>query len=154
MNRIQQPWAEDIAVALAQTAGFGFESLDFLCGTDPVYAGLHRFEDMTFGRSYRSSAHCSHRHQSSDARTTIVLPTPQHWTVVVHELGHALDERQGWRWTLPPVSEYAKVDRQEAFAEAFLTWVLGDGQPDSWAARYDVLARWEPDAGRIFAGLV
>lgn len=150
MNRIQQRWAEDIAQALAVTAGFRFESVDFLCGLNPRYVGLHGFEWTADGRAYKSTAHCVPRAHASDGRTAIVLPEPEPWWVIVHELGHVLDERQDWRWRVPPCSEYARVNRAEAFAEAFLTWVIGPTRAPVWSARWASVVRWEPNADAIF----
>ena len=100
------------------------EHVDFLCGVDPVYAGLHRFEEMSYGRSYRSVAHCSWRMHSLDGRTTIVLPSPEDPVVIVHELGHVLDEQMGWSHCAEPVTIYAADSRVEAFAEALTAYVV------------------------------
>ena len=152
MNRILQPWSEDIVAAFEMTErlGFDFRSTDFLCGVDPLYAGLHSFEEAMGSRSYRSIAHTAFRIHASDKQTTVVLPHVEHWSVVVHELGHVLDERQGYRWLLPAVSDHAKLDRWEAFAEAFQTFVLGDEQPPGWSERYDVLMSWDRSPESIF----
>jgi hypothetical protein len=48
---------------------------------------------------------------------------PGRTETVVHELGHALDEVLGHEWSAKPVSDYARVDEYEAFAEAFTAWV-------------------------------
>lgn len=114
--------------------------VQFLTGTDPVYAGLHRFEGASFGRSYRTTAHCLYRHLSSDRRTTIVLPTPYEPSVVVHELGHALDEVLAWTHDAKPVNWYATTDRQEAFAEAFRAWLYWYGDQDVFMADLDTRA--------------
>lgn len=44
--------------------------------------------------------------------------------VLVHELGHVLDETLGFTTHADPVSWYARGDRQEAFAEAFTAWLI------------------------------
>ena len=100
------------------------EHADFLCGVDPVYAGLHRFEAMSYGRSYRSVAHCSWRMHSSDGRTTIVLPVVEDPIVIVHELGHVLHEQIGWQHVAEPVTVYAKDGPVEAFAEALTAYLV------------------------------
>ena len=151
MNRIQQPWAESIAAALDFTEEFRFENVDFLCGVDPIFVGLHSFTDTTDGRSYRSTTHAVPSFLANDGRTTVVLPTQEDWWTIVHELGHVLDERMGWQWTLPPVNDYAATDRCEAFACAFVTWVCGDGQPPELQEEYDLLMRLEPRVEEIFS---
>lgn len=106
------------------------EHIDWLCGVDPVYAGLHGFEKASFGRSFRDTAHCSHRHHSSDSRTTIVLPTVQTPEVIIHELAHALDEAIDWRRpVVPATTNYARADTWEAWAE-FVTAGLVEGYGD------------------------
>jgi hypothetical protein len=96
---------------------------------DPVFAGLHRFEVAADGGSFRTVSQYvparlqSHRPRSA-RRATIVLPNgPGRTETVVHELGHALDEVLGEEWSAKPVSDYARVDPFEAFAEAFTAWV-------------------------------
>lgn len=102
---------------------------DLFCGADPVFAGLHHYESMSFGRSYRTTAHCVYNfHQEhlprARRRTTVVLPTVPDPETVVHELGHALHATLGWRFSASPVSWYAETDRYEAFAEAFTAWCI------------------------------
>ena len=93
-----------------------------------MFAGLHEFEVADDGGSYRTAAQyvseCLQRHRPRSARrATIVLPLgPGRTATVVHELGHALDEVLGEEWSAKPVSDYARVDRFEAFAEAFTAW--------------------------------
>jgi hypothetical protein len=52
-------------------------------------------------------------------RTTIVLPSPQEPWSIVHELGHVMDESLGFEVSVPEVSDYARTNRREAFAEAW-----------------------------------
>lgn len=110
----------------------------FLWGVDPVFVGLHNIATAKDGRSYKQTAHCcypSHiRRPAAERVTTIVLPTLDCLTraVVVHELGHALHEIVGFGVRPEPTTEYAKVDRYEAFAEAFTTWrFLSYGDDDA-----------------------
>ncbi len=59
----------------------------------------------------------------------MVLPRLPTLAVVIHELGHVLDESLGFRQIVNPVTEYAKINRREAFAEAFTTlffWNYGN----------------------------
>ena len=120
---------------------------------DPVFAGLHRYGDTDDGRSYRATAHCcypvhfAHR-PAVDRVTTIVLPYPPSPATVVHELGHALDWRLGFGHTAAPVTWYARVNRWEAFAEAFTAAVVA-GYGDQAAAASDRATRalWAALAG-------
>lgn len=102
---------------------------DYLCGVDPVFVGLHRYDHASYGRTYRNTAHVAYPfHQSLSARadrvTTVVLPVVPAVAEVVHELGHVLDERLGFDHTAAPVSWYAETARSEAFAEAFTSWLI------------------------------
>ena len=100
----------------------------FLCGVDPVYVGLHSYVDTKDNRSYCNTAHVAYPYHQSLPKylqhTTVVLPNLVSLDVIVHELGHVLDESLGFRHTAEPVTEYAKVDRGEAFAEAFTSWLF------------------------------
>lgn len=102
---------------------------DFLCGSDPIFVGLHEFRDATDGRSYLDTAHCAYPHHQlrlpkTQRRTTVVLPVPESPEVVVHELGHALHARLEWEHDADPVTRYAHVNRFESFAEAFTSWCI------------------------------
>ena len=102
---------------------------EFLCGSDPVFAGLHRYESTTDGRSYRNTAHCTydfHQMHLPRARrsTTVVLPVVPSVRTVVHELGHVLHESLLFEPQVRPVTWYAQTNWCEAFAEAFTSWVL------------------------------
>lgn len=104
--------------------------VQYVCGLDPVFAGLHAYAN----KGYDQNAHCCwpmHIAAPADRRvTTIVLPGD--WSkvhplwrvhVLVHELGHALHETMRLdKFDIPPVTEYAKTNRWEAFAEAFTAW--------------------------------
>lgn len=95
----------------------------FFTGTDPVYAGLHNYEAIGDRRSYRNTAHVCYPWNAIKGHgcTTIVLPQLEdaHPYVVIHELGHCLDELLDFGHTALPVSDYVKANRLEAFAEAF-----------------------------------
>lgn len=104
---------------------------DFLTGSDPIFAGLHNYKTSPYGRSYRDHAHVVYPfHQwglhKRNRTTTIVLPIPKSANVktIIHELGHVLDERLGFRHDAVPVSSYAETDRNEAFAESFTSWII------------------------------
>ena len=113
---------------------------------DPVFAGLHESEVADDGVSYWTTAnYMSECHRS---HPTIVLPFggPGRTATVVHELGHALDEVLGHKWSAKPVSNYARVDPYEAFAEAFTAWV---GLP-SYQTERDRLYRIDRDSAAFF----
>ena len=155
MERIQGPdVGEQLSMALdwlprSLATRLGF--VDFFIG-DPLFAGLHRVEIADDGGSFRTTAHyvseCHQRHRAKSARRpTIVLPFgPGETATVVHELGHALDEVLGEEWLTQPVSRYARVDRFEAFAEAFTAWV---GLP-SYQAERDRLYRIDRESAAFF----
>ena len=136
-----------LPVSIATRLGF----VQFFIG-DPIFAGLHEFEVAADGISYRTIAHYvtegQQRHRARSARRpTIVLPNgPGRTSTVVHELGHALDEVLGEKWPAKPVSNYARVDRFEAFAEAFTAWV---GLP-SYQSERDRLYRIDRDSAAFF----
>ena len=108
---------------------------DWFCGTDPVFAGLHDSLDTFDGRSYRDTAHTCYPYHIAGPRDrkrmTIVLPTVPDWYTVLHELGHVLDHRLEFSHTAAPVTEYAGANRQEAFAEAFSTWIIGPSRHEA-----------------------
>lgn len=112
---------------------------EFVIGVDPVFAGIHHFTESDTGWAYRDIAHCvqdfhqEHRPRS-DRGTKVVLPTNRlyRWDawhgvrVVIHELGHVLHERVDESFIAEPVTEYARTNHHEAFAEAFDAWVWGE----------------------------
>ena len=108
----------------------------FLTGTDPVYAGLHDSVDTDDGRKFKEIAHFvpadAQPNLSKALRhPTIVLPVIDEPWVVVHELGHALDNIVYYDHPITPITEYAKINEAEAFAEAFVGWLFEDsGEPD------------------------
>jgi hypothetical protein len=106
----------------------------FLTGIDPVWAGLHSYAVTDDGRAYSQTAHCAYRHHTADRTTTIVLPVFEEPSVVVHELGHALDETLGFCHRAEPVTDYAKTNREEAFAESFRASLYWYGDQDVFMA--------------------
>ena len=99
----------------------------FLTGTDPIYAGLHNYRDTIDNRSYRNTPHVTYPyHQRISKHTTIVLPSLVAPCVVIHELGHVLDESLNFTFMSKPSTEYAKTNRGESFAEAFTSWLFWD----------------------------
>ena len=122
-----QRYADVVGRALYVTRRFEhlLGHVQWVTGVDPVWAGFHHYEEASLGRSYRNMAHCCYPwnlDRPADQRvTTIMVPErqPPHPAILVHELGHALDQVLGFSHTAVPVSEYAKRNRYEAFAEAF-----------------------------------
>lgn len=127
----------------------------YVAGVDPIFAGLHDFEDTHDGRSYRGTAHaCWPEHLSRLPRaervTTVVLPEAVTPHIVVHELGHALDHALCFDTPTPdPVTQYAQTNCYEAFAEAFTAWVMPEVYP--WAG--DILAQ-DKETLEFFEGLL
>lgn len=120
----------------------------FVCGVDPVFAGLHAYTDGHQG-SYGDVAHCCYPFNLLGPRdrrtTTIVLPTPEAAQphTVVHELGHALHYLVGFEHLAAPVTEYAATDRYEAFAEALVAWTHYYGDRDVATQDHATLALFE-----------
>jgi len=155
VERIQGPNAGELLTmaldwlpeSIATRLGF----VHFFVG-DPVFAGLHELEVADDGGSYRTVAQyvsesCQRHRPRSTRRPTIVLPNgPGQVTTVVHELGHALDDVVGYEWTAKAVSDYARADDYEAFAEAFTAWV---GLP-AYQAQRDRLYQIDRDSAAFF----
>jgi hypothetical protein len=136
----------------------GLVQADFLCGTDPVFAGLHRYDAIADGRSYRNTAHVAYDfHQGglprARRRVTVVLPGRPEKTrlwAVVHELGHVLHAHLGFEHDAWPVTEYAETNRFEAFAEAFTAWVLPH---PAYRGAQERLLSYDPATVALFEGL-
>lgn len=112
------------------------ENVDILAGVDPIFAGLHSHIDISDGRSYRSTPHVVYssyitRHKS-EKQTTVVLPVVTEPWVVIHELGHVLDELLGFEHIAKPVTRYAETNQTEAFAEAFTAWIKPPEYNKGW----------------------
>lgn len=154
MNRIPYGYADTISKALSCIPEriIDLVHVDFLCGNDPVFVGLHSFTDAGryAGREW-SFAECAHFHDPSllgiRERPTIVLPRLQHWPAeVIHEVGHALHAVLGRRHEAIPCSTYAAENRWEAYAEAFTAWCgwqTEDGQWDRADADRATVAHFE-----------
>lgn len=87
----------------------------FVTGVDPNFIGLHSY------KLNGNPHYCRERHidgPRSRKVETIVLPRPD-VEVIVHELGHAFHTVLNDDTILAPVSNYAKTNKYEAFAEAF-----------------------------------
>jgi hypothetical protein len=114
-----------------------FRHVHFFTGTDPIFAGLIRTDAFAMKEAgykigpevYRTGACCSYLHNQTHfplarRHTTIVLPQIFPIDYPIHELGHALDGLLGWSHKANPVTEYAKTNDTEAFAEAFTSWLI------------------------------
>lgn len=112
------------------------ENTHFFTGTSPIYAGLFDNQEGSDGRSYHTQWCVAYPHHlgklpRSHRQTTVVIPehSPEGYPTALlpmlidHELGHVLDEILGFCHMSLPVTEYAGVDRMEAFAEAFTSWL-------------------------------
>lgn len=109
-----------------------FDTVRIVCGVDPVFAGYTTTEDTDDGRSYRDTAHVCYPHHlnhrpADDRPITVMFPHVPHPATVVHELAHALDWQIGCKHNARPVTDYARTDRYEAFAEAFTAWCFAPG---------------------------
>lgn len=115
------------------------QHVDFLCGVSPHFAGI--VDDNTYpapfeGYAWADVAHVLFAdHQvlipRDRRRATVYLPAqvlrwrraPWRLSLVVHELGHVLHEAVGFEHDAVPVTDYARRDRWEAFAEALCAWL-------------------------------
>lgn len=121
--------------------------VDWFLGSDPVFAGLHRFDKSATGVALHGAGAAPHYayaetqlHRPRAARVpTIVFPAVDHhwydhhawWLIhaVLHEFGHAVQDASEANlrttWWADPVSEYAKTSHREAYADAFSDWRCG-----------------------------
>lgn len=143
---------------------------------DPVLAGLHSQlgHELLEGRPERTLRNTAHHcdgwaveRPRSEQRSTVVMPRVHELlgdrlVVVVHELGHALDEELDWTHTPKTTTEYSESNGYEAFAEAFTAWVLPPRAERPWTAcdwweeEYDrarVQLLDDPETVRLFEAL-
>lgn len=118
-----------------------FLHCDFLCGCDVKYVGFANYGmDIGDGRSFRDTAHVAYpwcqRLSNDQKKTTIILPVLESPLIIIHELGHVLDEALGFEHIALPITEYAKINREEAFAEAFTGYLFWYGNHIDPATEY------------------
>jgi hypothetical protein len=110
-------------------------TIHFFTGTDVVYAGLELPEKSKDGRLFKDNIHynpsCAFKGKFIVRdNPTIVIPSSipgfcYYKDHVIHEIGHIIDdELLDSDWTFNPVTEYAKKDESEAFAEAFVYYCI------------------------------
>lgn len=125
----------------------------WVIGVSPIRAGVHAYRDTDDGRSFENTAHVAYPHHLSrkrpDSLPVVIVPerpisTLRDVATVVHELGHVAHWALGFGPELGPVSDYAKTNRWEAFAEAWSVMCLGaDCLTDIWRNSYRSLDRDE-----------
>lgn len=136
------------------------QGVDFVTGYDPAFLGLHFYHETEDGRSYTNTSHCvwpCHQlHLPRDRRrTTIVLIDcwDEHCVdIILHELGHALDEALEFQrpWVVP-LDDYAEKDQFEAFAQAFRAWLNDTRENDGWFRHNrEELAMVDPETCAFF----
>ena len=101
---------------------------DWLLGADPVWKGLHDYEEASYGRSLRDTPHVNYPwgrlNRNVDDLPTTVLQVEVPPEVVVHELGHVLHYHIQFERGCVPCTWYAATNYWESFAEAFTGWAV------------------------------
>lgn len=90
----------------------------FLCGVDPGFVGLHRYQKTRDGRSYSGTAHACYQHHTADGQQRIVLPHMVRVKTIVHEAAHMYDEVTHFELDAPETTAYSTTKRAERIAEA------------------------------------
>lgn len=130
MNRLPHGYANEIGTALdilPDGIRQRLNRVEFLCGVHPVYAGLIEnggwYDEHPHIPGRPVSGACCYPWNTRDHSLTVVLIEPHWWNGVMHELGHALQMVEHlWQWQATPVTDYARHNSREAFAEAFVAW--------------------------------
>lgn len=104
------------------------------CGVDPIYAGIHRSETEVLGWTCREIAHYLPAGSALDEHPSpgvIVLPADLRLlysggevAAIVHEYAHAVEDTVGTCSGWPPISDYARLVPDEAFAVAFQNYFV------------------------------
>lgn len=144
------PYSESIGHAysiLPKGVSDLLSSVDFVCGVNPNYAGLHGYIDR-----YDVLPHCCYPwHRNDNGNVTVVLPRPYPPHVVIHELGHALHYMLGFPEPPMPVTAYGETNNQEAWAEAFtMAHTPGYAPWDISRNRLSRYKRDNPDLAHFF----
>jgi hypothetical protein len=153
-----------VLLSLPEPVRARLEGVHFVSEVPPRMLGLHSFHAASFGRSYDTTSHAVWEcHQidtlaPADRRSTVVLLDGDVFDplVVLHELGHALDERLGFpsdRLAMKPLDSYAATHRTEAFATAFQSWAVPAGPDKKFFHTRDVLRAHDPATAAFFDGL-
>ena len=142
MHRIHVPGAREFIRETIELLPARLQELlrpvDFLIGLDPNFVGLHVFAETPEGSSFCDVPHVAFLvHQPAlpraERQTTVVLQAQHLWwpEVLLHELGHALDEQLGFSVPVgPPLGEHAATHRWEAVATAFQAWASDAASDD------------------------
>lgn len=135
MNRITKNISEIISISLDAIPNKNVRKyLNFdICTENPIFVGLHSYPLTDDGRLLSEIPHTFYGRNKS----VIVIPTSIDIHTFVHELGHVLHRQMGWIDNFPKVSQYAHVNKYEAFAEAFTLWALNK-TPYMWANYFEV----------------
>lgn len=132
--------AESLSVALGVVPAFLRQRIQpRLFTTDPVWAGISNYEDIEDGRSYRNTMHVLYPCHYGGP-TIIVAPEPEPPVILLHELGHVVDEQLGFAIEAPTTTPYSQTNCREAFAEAFTLWLISrlpeNSIPGCWNSHY------------------
>lgn len=143
------------------------DGVHFVSNLSPRFLGLHRYEETTDERFYDTTSHVAWEvHQSglrrAERRTTVVLQDGNAFDplIVLHELGHALDERLGFvsvrpdTWTprlrIRPLDSYAASAPWEAFATGFQSWATHEPTRSGFFHDAETLRRVDPALASFF----
>lgn len=105
---------------------------------DPVFAGLGDPDTLKSEHSPTEVPHAMYpwHIRTGDPVCTIVMARPDEWILydsLWHELGHILHYILGFEdFDIPCVTDYARTDHCEKFAEAFVAWL----HLDRWGEKY------------------
>lgn len=117
------------------------EHVDLCLGVDPVFAGIHEYKDASFGRAYSETAHVAYglhlkKRPYSDRNTHLIAPINIKPYDFIHEFGHVLHQSIDFENIGLEVTNYAKTNQREAFAETFACWIMKDRWHESWSDWY------------------